>query len=253
MRDDDYDEFSSMLDDVAALLPPSSPLTATGRAMFFRALAPLALPQVRAGLDAHVRDPQRGRFFPRPADVIAQVPDDRLGADEAWALAVKSRDERASVVWTDEIAEAWGIARSVLELGDEIGARVAFRDAYSRIIAAARTNGSSPQWFASLGHDPEGRAQALIEEGRVLKTGFVLLDPPKRGGDPLLELMSSSRMPAGVRENLMAIRDRLAKGVANRESCEDAPSLDFLEKQRTIALKASSAKQVADYMQERGL
>lgn len=34
----------------------------------------------------------------------------RLPPAEAYALAMTSQDERATVVWTDEIAQAWGAA-----------------------------------------------------------------------------------------------------------------------------------------------
>ena len=51
-------------------------------------------------------------------------------ANEAWALALSSADETETVVWTDQIAEAAGIVRPILDAGDEVGARMAFRDAY---------------------------------------------------------------------------------------------------------------------------
>ena len=37
----------------------------------------------------------------------------RLGVNEAWALALRSRDEQETVVWTDEIEQAWVAASSM--------------------------------------------------------------------------------------------------------------------------------------------
>lgn len=240
MTDTDFDAFSSMLDDVAALLPPSSPLTPTGRAMFFRAVSMLSLQQVRGAFDAHVKDTQRGRFFPKPADLFAQTGDDRPGADEAWAIAVKGMDESASIVWTTETAEAWGIARPVMDIGDEVGARVAFRDAYQRLVARSKAAGVGVQWFASLGHDPAQRDAAILLEAKINRNpGAVLLEPPKR--DPLLEL--AQKAPQNIRERLLAIRDTLTSPKAANEPSEDA-----LAKQRTVLLQRESMHKVERYM-----
>ena len=55
-------------------------------------------------------------------------------ANEAWGVVMASADESDTVIWTDQIAEAAGIARPILDAGDEVGARMAFRDAYERIV-----------------------------------------------------------------------------------------------------------------------
>src|SRR5580692_1153047 len=46
------------------------------------------------------------KTFPSVADVISRIDDGRPGIEEAWALVPK--DEEGSVVWSDEIAEAYG-------------------------------------------------------------------------------------------------------------------------------------------------
>lgn len=85
-------------------------------------------------------------------------------ANEAWALVLASADESDTVVWTEQIAEAAGIARPVLDAGDEVGARMAFRDAYDRIL---RERPESPRWFASLGSDAGRRAAAIDKAVRA--------------------------------------------------------------------------------------
>ncbi len=104
-------------------------------------------------------------------------------ANEAWALVLSSHDEAETVVWTEQIAEAAGIARPVLDAGDEVGARMAFRDAYDRIL---RERPEAPRWFASLGSD-HGRRTAAID--RAVRAGLLtqqhasgLLPAPRDAG-----------------------------------------------------------------------
>lgn len=85
----------------------------------------------------------------------------RPSADEAWAMW--PHDESSSAVVNDEMAEAMNIAYPLLEDGDKIGARMAFKDAYNRLITTNKAKGVKPKWFPSLGHDYEGRQLALKE------------------------------------------------------------------------------------------
>ena len=92
-------------------------------------------------------------------------PDGRPKADEAWAMI--PQDEYASSVMTQEMAEAMGIAQSLLDDGDKIGARMAFRDAYNRIVDANKRNGVQVSWFPSLGWEKSGRIPVLAEAVRL--------------------------------------------------------------------------------------
>lgn len=157
-------------------------------------------------------------FVPRKIIKIidALIPDGRLGADEAWAMYPK--DERSSAVISNEMAEAMRDARGLLERGDEIAARMAFRDAYNRIVEANRARGIPPQWFPSLGHDPEGREQALkaaVEKGRIGQDQATALIPPPKdnviasalGGSNLLEFKGAEL----TQEQRQKIRDKTAQ------------------------------------------
>jgi hypothetical protein len=106
------------------------------------------------------------RTFPTLADIILRIDDGRPGPDEAWAMI--PQDEYRSTVWTDEMSEAHGIARPLLS--DPIAARMAFKEAYSRIVAKNRSTGKKPNWNVSLGWDPKGREAALkeaVEKNRI--------------------------------------------------------------------------------------
>lgn len=219
MREADIEDFEDLLEDVAALVPPASPLSPTAKALYFRALAEHPLAAVRAALDAHVKDPQRGRWFPKPADLIAQLQglaadDGRPGPEEAWSIAVQSSDEAATVVWTAEIAEAMGVAGPVLQAGDKVGARMAFREAYERIVEAARKQRRPAAWSASLGHDKRRQAEAIrlaVDAGLLPRSELLALPAPEA---PVLALAAPEGFQTKAAQKgkaaLMALRDRLA-------------------------------------------
>jgi hypothetical protein len=243
MRESDAGPFVALLRDVFGLYPSAKPLTEGQVAMFFRAVAQHPIEAVQAALDAHVKDPQRGRFPPLPADVVAQIDgqaadDGRPGADEAWAGALKARDESASVVWTVETEQAWAVARAVLQIGDEVGARMAFRDAYNRMVDEARRHRRPVEWRASLGFDPAGRAAAIDAANvRGLLAHAPTLALPL-GDDNATALFGS--MPAHIRERLTALADRLRAGI-------ETPSVDAMAKVETQLRQAEMAERVAAY------
>lgn len=93
--------------------------------------------------------------------------DGRPSGDEAWAIGLQSTDDADTVVWNQEIQQAMVAARPILAVGDEVGARMAFRDSYNRIVRGNRECGARPSWSASLGWDKERRAVALEQAQRI--------------------------------------------------------------------------------------
>lgn len=116
------------------------------------------------------------------ADVIQRLEDGRPGPEEAWALFPKSEAEAGCV--TEEMSVAWGAAASLYET-DEVGARMAFREAYTRELRNARAQGTPPRWRLSPGHDKalteaaaaEGLRKGLLSPAAALE--YVL--PENRG------------------------------------------------------------------------
>lgn len=94
-------------------------------------------------------------------DVVSRIDDGRPGLEEAWAMLPK--EEATSVVWTDEMSGAFGVALPLLADGDKVAARMAFKEAYAVRVNAARDERRPPNWTVSLGHDPRGRDVALAE------------------------------------------------------------------------------------------
>lgn len=133
--------------------------------IWWQALGGFELADISRALSAHTTG-KRGHFPPLPADVInflKPANNGHLPTEEAWALALTTADEAVTVVWTAEIAQAFGVAKPCLDLGDKFGARQAFVSAYERLVAVA----GAPCWQVSMGHDATCRADAVAEAVRL--------------------------------------------------------------------------------------
>ena len=95
------------------------------------------------------------------AEIISRIDDGRPGVEEAWAMVPKSESE--SVVWTEEMAIAMRNASGLLDEGDSVGARMAFKEAYLKLCQQARDIQKPVIWKVSLGYDTRGREGAIIE------------------------------------------------------------------------------------------
>jgi hypothetical protein len=129
-------------------------------ALWWKLLERFSLAEVEEALAQHVG---ASKFAPTPADVITILTarDGRPTADEAWSMI--PRDEQASVIWTDEMSKAYGIAAPLLGHGDQIAARRAFIDRYESEVAANRRNNVPVRSWPSWGWDAQGRAPALAK------------------------------------------------------------------------------------------
>ena len=244
MCEDDFDPFCEMLGDMAGMYPKTV-VTMGQKAMFFRAVADHTLENVRGAFDAHLKDPMRGRFAPLPAAIIAQIngcvaDDGRPGAEEAFAIALRSDDEAETIVWTAEMSSAWAIASPVQNSGDKVGARMAFKEAYARLIEEARRLRRPVKWAPSLGHDASRRDIALTTAhaaGLLTGPAPVLMIAPAATLDTVLD---GDHVPAHVREVLAELRARLVLQRA-------APTEAAIDRERTADLKAQSLRQVASF------
>lgn len=94
------------------------------------------------------------------ADIIDRLDDGRPSPNEAWAMIPKNEND--SVVWTREIAEAYGVCYKLMIEGDTIAARMAFIEAYKERCTNARNNAVPVKWEPSLGHDKNGREHVIM-------------------------------------------------------------------------------------------
>lgn len=181
--DSERQAFSDLLDEIGEHY--GRVVSGATKMTWWRLLAnQLDLETLRQVLDRHLLDAERGRFFPQPSDVLALVErlqGGRPGADEAWALALESFDEAVTVCVTDEILMAVQAAAPVWAIGDGIGARMAFKTAYERLVAEHRLLGRRPQWQLSLGWDAARRTavvQRAVASGRLSRDQVGHLLPP---------------------------------------------------------------------------
>ena len=250
--DRDFREFSGLLDDIWAL--KGQALQPGAKMVFFRALEGVSIVEVRAGLNAHLLDPKRGQFLPMPADVISQIraavaDDGRPGAEEAWAQASRASDERATIVWTAEMAEAYGVCRPLVLEGDRIGARMAFREAYERLVTAARERREPVSWSASLGEEASDRRAALlphVEAGRISRD--LLLEAPATSLSDVLRLEGpkpDTEAAKAGRALALAAAAKLREEMAERAA---RVSSDAAAKVETGQAKAAAGAAVGAYV-----
>jgi len=252
MSDDDLDAFMALLDDVAELrqLPVLKP---RAKLLFFDAVRRYPLQLVEKAIQAHLIDPDEGKYktMIQPAHIVAQIEgaaarDGRPEADEAWAIAMRADDEAVTVVWTDEISQALSAARPVLANGDEVGARMAFKAAYGRLVTKARKEMRPVRWVASLGHDVAQREDALhqaVSQGQLPAPHVAALLPPPAQ----VAGMADDDVAA---ENIARLRQMVANSLTpsekRRRAAEEASQA---ERDRLESLKAQTAAKVAQHQQ----
>jgi hypothetical protein len=151
------------------------------------------------------------------ADVISRLDDGRPGVEEAWAMLPRSEYE--SAVWTDEMRDAFAVAGALLDEGDEVAARMAFKEVYSRKLIEARDKGARVNWTATLGHDKRLREQAInraVEMGRIDSSYAAgLLPAPEQYSPEIAGLLggpqAASGPPEHIRAKLAELRAELLK------------------------------------------
>ena len=241
MLDSDKKAFADMLAGAfGACARPAPDRHAMG--VWFRLLIQFDLGIVQQALDHHVAT---SKFPPTPAEIrtlLGANADNRPGVDEAWAIALTSRDEAETIVWTTETAEAFAACRPVLDMGDEVGARMAFKDAYGRICGIAKQRGEPVRWVASVGFDKARREAVLrkAESAGLLPAPQVaaLLPPPEP------ELTAEQMEIA--RANTAKLKEMLGSVTASRQ--ERHEQANERERLRLAARKALQAEWVSRYV-----
>ena len=173
MSKPDKQRFSDLLDDLGLIYDRE--VSVNLKRLYWEDLGGFPIAAIEAACQAHRRDRDRGRFFPKPADLLARIGGDaaHIPAEAAWAIALESLDEDRTVVWTAEIERAREAARPIWEIGDKYGARAAFVKAYEAILLATPT---PPRYRVSVGNDPAQRHEAVT---RALTEGLLTTDQAK--------------------------------------------------------------------------
>jgi hypothetical protein len=251
MRPDDYDEFALLLDttfDMIGKSPAAKVISGDAKAMFFEDMQRFPLALVRSALAAHRADGERGRFTPSPSDLIFQIErhqarDQRPKAEEAWALCLRSVDEQMTVVWTQECATAFAMAKPAMDQTGPISARKAFLEIYERLVTEARRAGVPVAWIVSAGLDKIGYeivVKQAIKGGLLLPSAAVALLPA-----PATEAKGET-FSLSPREQLDHIRKMMLDGVREKQRLAD----EAIDKRIAAedAISTSIMQQVADYL-----
>lgn len=106
------------------------------------------------------------------ADIIERMDDGHPGVEEAFSMIAHGiNDEGATLVMTEPMRQAFFAAYNVGN--DRVAARMAFKEVYEAKVTEARRAGVKPTWVPSLGHNVQGREDALVN---AAKQGLIPYD-----------------------------------------------------------------------------
>jgi hypothetical protein len=252
MTSDDFPIFCDLWLEAHSFMPGGKAFSDRAKTMIFDALSCYPLEDIERAIAEHVRV---GKFAPTPADISVLLDKGRpqhLGADEAWSLALLSMDDDETVILTSEIAQARYVAWHIAEEGDLTGARMAFRDAYNRLLASSSR---PPSWYVSEGNIksriPEAVKSAVLM-GRLpqgYEQKYLHLGAPEAQVSGLLEhAQKRTQSPVG-REDWQSVKAKLA-AMQHADAVQKLAEREQREGER-LKFEDHRAKQlsgVADYV-----
>lgn len=205
---------------------------------FVHFLRPFPLTSIKVALKEHC---DRSEFVPTAVALARRCKemDGRPTADEAWAIALKSVNESETVVWTSEIAQAMFACKSILDTGDNIGARMSFKDTYNRLVDDARAQLIPVKWEVSLGTDAQRREVAIHNAQRVGQIACDITLYPALPGEP------SEEARLRIAKKTKELLENLKSGSLMRYSRSKEIERDRVE---TARRKAEIAKAVDEYL-----
>lgn len=186
--------------------------------IFWADLIEYDIAQIEAACAAHRKDPEHCAFFPKSGDIIRQInklaaSDGRIDWAEAFAVCIAATDERKTLVWSDEMSEAWFSVSELYQL-DKIAAKQSFKSIYERLVCEARAKRSAVRYSVSLGGSEAHQREVLeraVKRGQLTfmaaKKVFPALDAPPVSNVVLLSA------PKSCSKNLneIDIKNRIAK------------------------------------------
>lgn len=198
MLDRDFDRMADLLN-AQAEMRRQEPLSPTSLKLWFNAMKPFTVAAFEAALQNHILEPERGRFMPQPADLMAFL--EGTSSDRgnlAWTkleTAVQRVGTYASVVFDDAL-----IHRVVADMGGwmEFGRKTTdawpfVKNEFVKRYRDYASRRASPDYQPVL--------VGILEAGNG-QTGQVHTAPPMFVGDPHLCRLVMER---GVREDLVQI------------------------------------------------
>lgn len=190
-----------MLSEFYAVMGNAPEVTGALNAMAVELLSEASVQQIAGALKRCERECEFPVRLPHIFKRIDQPSDGRPGVEEAWARMPKGEHvEDYSVVWCEEERAAYEACRSLLLDGNEIAARMAFKEVYERQLNEARSQRRPVRWSVSAGFDVEHRMTTLstaVREKRLSLEGAMNFVPGER--QPEFVRM----LPAGISKGLL--------------------------------------------------
>lgn len=173
MRPEDKTRFFELLDLTYDIIGVGEAKFISGpaKALFFDDLRQYPIEYIEKALTAHRQDPQRGKFTPKPADIIFQIerrmPVQWVTADEAFARIPLT--EGAPGILNQVTAQALAVAMPFLTQArpDMNAARMAFRGCYDRLAEQEKLARRPPQHFVSPGGTRDEQLAVAAEGVRL--------------------------------------------------------------------------------------
>jgi len=166
MKNNEFEAFQQLWDLANEQSSNPKNLSSEAMSMIFDDFEDFELHTIEMALKHHRKN---NRFAPTVADIMAIIDPApsalHLSPDEAWLIAKKSLNQDKAVCTTPEIMQAYDIMYDVYDKRDENPARMAFREAYSRILRESASQ--RPRWFISQGNDKSLTAQVAEEAVRL--------------------------------------------------------------------------------------
>lgn len=169
MQDFEIKEFSQAWVLAHEIMPNGRVFSREAMLAIFGILSPYPLEIIKQAINSHIATAQ---FAPQPSDIVKIITTgtggNRPSADEAWNDLPKN--EEMPCVWTDEMAQAWGLVASNYYGGDKIGARMGFKACYERLCEEAKLFGKPVKWSFSHGSEKSYYAPVIekaVAQGRL--------------------------------------------------------------------------------------
>lgn len=173
------------------------------------------------------------------AAVLERIDDGHPSPNEAWAMALPAADERNTVVWTGEMERAWAVALPLVDAGDKVAARMAFLDAYGKLLKEAKAERRPAAYTPSLGFDSAGRDAAIQE---AVARGLL--------SEQKAPLRIDGPVQPDMQERFAELAIELREGAKERDRREDQAAL--AEREEMEAVRKRELAKLEGWVAERG-
>lgn len=179
MTPDDFEAFSELVSATSDVLD-RKPLSGTALQVWWAALSMYDFAAVRRAFSVHMRDPDRGQFMPKPADIIRAIGGTTQDAAlRAWAMvdkAVRQVGTYQSVVFEDAY-----IHRAIADMGGWIALGQKKEDEWPFV---AREFENRYRGYAARRESPEYQRVLIGVYEAANATNGQPIAPPRLIGNP---------------------------------------------------------------------